>query len=57
VAVAAATCAGIYPDLATAAASMTRSGPSYRPDPDAAEQYAGLLRDYIATGDALAALR
>jgi sugar (pentulose or hexulose) kinase len=56
-AVAAATCAGIYPDLATAAASMTRSGPSYRPDPDAAEQYAGLLRDYIATGDALAALR
>ena len=56
-AVSAATCAGIYPDLGTAAASMMRLGARYTPNPDAAEEYAGLLRDYVAAGDALAALR
>ena len=53
----AATCAGLYPDLGAAAESMTRPGATYAPRPEAAEEYAGLLRDYVATGDALAALR
>jgi ribulose kinase len=55
-AICAATCAGLYPDLASAADAMARRGEAYAPSPERAELYAGLRRDYVAAGNALASL-
>jgi sugar (pentulose or hexulose) kinase len=56
-AICAATSVGLHPDLGSAAEAMTRQGATYVPNREAAAAYAELVRDYIATGEALASRR
>jgi sugar (pentulose or hexulose) kinase len=56
-AICAAACVGMYPDMAVAAAAMTGRGPTYVPDPEATAAFDRLRVEYLAVGEALAALR
>jgi sugar (pentulose or hexulose) kinase len=51
-AICAAACAGLHPDLATAAETMARPGASYEPEQPGV--YAALLAEYLALAEALA---
>jgi sugar (pentulose or hexulose) kinase len=55
-AICAAACVGAHADLGSAAEAMTRRGTRYVPDRGASEVFDGLRNEYLAIGEALAAL-